>query len=126
MASGTPQWLNADGVKLFPDRDCNANLPGGLYENEPMPNSGGNTQKKLRSASSMTGFTFTAAADKHAKLQSINDRTFDYPLSWKDINGNIWRTVGFITYQSMETADNKGTVDMHPGEGQEGWALFEA
>lgn len=123
MATGTPKSINISGIRLFPDRDCNAKLPGGVYEVEALPHAGGSQKKLMRSSGGITGFTFKASKLEHEKLQELNDDPNEnLSLSYTDASRNIFRAIGFIKYDGLDDADNRGTVDMIPVDGF--WTLF--
>lgn len=125
MASGTLRQVIVAGIKLKVSADNDAKLPGGKYKNEPVPHSGGAEQKKVKVSGSITGINVIITALAHEQLQQINDRTDEYQLSLVDIQGNTWRTTGFIDYDGRQTADNKGSLDMHPTD-EDGFVLFAA
>lgn len=124
MAAGTFKKAVFDGLSLNIFATNAATLMGGNFENEPIPHSGGNAQKKTRRANSMTSFDFYTTAAEHEQLQELNDRTEAFPVSLVDINDNTFRANGFINYQGRTVDENKSTVDIHP-ENKKGFTLFQ-
>lgn len=122
-AKGTPREVKVDGLRAFPDRDCNARLPSGQYENEATPHAGGNQKKMLRASGALTNVTCQVTKTEFEKWQALNDDSRDnMSLSFIDRAGNVYRAVGWVEVEGLDDADNMMTLRLIPNKGI--WTLF--
>jgi hypothetical protein len=122
-ASGSPRKLTVDGLSSFIDRDCNARLPSGRFENEARPHSGGNQKKMLLGSGAISNITIKADKDEYERWQALNDDPREnMSLLFQDRGGNIFRAVGWVELEGMDDADNLATLRLVPANGV--WTLF--
>lgn len=124
--SGTPRKVTLDGITFDVMADANFSDSSHQFENEGTPTSG-RTMKKMTKKPAMTESVDIATNfDEYNIIVSLNDRTEIFSLSWEDVEGNVYRSKGFIKIDSpRETETNKTSIIMTVAS-PDGWSSFAA
>ena len=123
MTTGTPKKVTLDGTTFIVAADANFTEIPSKYENENMPTSGPNIQKKTRRAQNVEGIPLIVDGAELALLKDLSERTAAFSMSYELVSGDIYRATGGINLENRETEETRATVQLQP-EGD--WTPFLA
>lgn len=120
---GTPKKVVIDGVPFDAMADANFSQMNAKFENEGVPTSGRTLQKKVARVQKVESVTLASNAQEEALLRDFAERTDTYPLSYVDAGNNVYRTTGFITFESRETETGTSAIQLNATDA-DGWVPF--
>lgn len=122
--SGTPRKVTLDGITYDVMSDANFSDSGHTFENEGVPTSGRTMQKKVRKPAMTESVEIATNFNEYQNIKDLNDREDTFPISWEDVEGNVYRANGFINIDSpRETETNKTGIQIIV-EDADGWSPF--
>lgn len=121
--AGTLRKVTLDGVTYDVFADSNIKAIPSAYENTAVPTSGRNMHKMMRRAQTRESVTLVANGTEQEGIKALAERNTDFPMSYETAGGDVYRTTGFIEFESHETEENRATIQMHP---RQDWEAFLA
>lgn len=121
--TGTPRKITLDGVTFDVMADTNISEIGSRFENEPVPTSGRTMKKMTRRSQGAESVTVACNGEERTLLREFDERQENFSMSYELASGDVYRTVGFIIFESRETEEHRATIQMHPAETNE-WEEF--
>jgi len=119
--SGTLRKVTLDGVTFDVFADSDIKEVGSSHENSSIPTSGANLRKMVARSESREGLTLVCDGAGFALLKSLAEKLTDFPMSYEDASGDVYRANGWIEFEGRQTAENKATISMHP---RDTWSQF--
>lgn len=124
--SGTPRKLTLDGVSYDVAADTNVTMNQSPYETEGIPTSGRTMYKLTVRNQSAEGLPIMANPVTQQQLIDLASRIVTFPMALTMADGSVWRTVGLINYESLESEENRAGIMIIPDRSPGGWSLFAA
>lgn len=122
---GTPRKVTLDGITFDVMADANFSEMGSGNEKEAVPTSGRTLQKVTKRSKSVESITLACNGDEREVLEELDNRTENFPMSYENSSGDVYRAVGFIWFENRETETTSATIQMHPAEDNK-WEPFIA
>ena len=124
--SGTLRKLSLDGVPYDVAADINVTMNQSPFETEGVPTSGRTMYKMTLRTPTAEGITIVAPPTEQQQLIDLASRLETFPMAATLADGSVWRTVGKINYESLETEENRAGIVIIPDRAVDGWSLFAA
>lgn len=121
--AGTLRKVTLDGVTFDVFADTNISAIPSRYENTSVPTSGRNMRKMMRRAENRESVTLVANGAEQEALKVLADRLDDFPMSYENAAGDVFRTVGWIHFETHESEENRATIQLCP---RDTWEPFLA
>jgi len=121
--SGTPKKLILNGITFDFAADTNITEIGSTHENEVVPTSGRNFLKQTKRAENREGVTVIANGAEREILKELAESQAAFSMSYETAAGDVFRTVGWIEFESRETEENRATIQLLP---RDPWNSFLA
>ena len=121
--AGSIRKLTLDGISFDVMADANFNKTGSSTENDRIPTSGKSFKKMTKRVQKVESVVIKVNTDEDEILEGLADRLEDFPMSYTKADGSVYRATGSIEYESSETMENRGTVQLHPSDG---WEKFSS
>lgn len=122
---GTPRKVTLDGITFDVMADANFSEMGSGNEKEGVPTSGRTLQKITKRSKTVESVTLACNGDERSVLEELDSRLVNFPMSYENAAGDVYRSVGFIWFENRETENNSATIQMHPAEDNK-WEAFIA
>ena len=122
-ATGSIRKLTLDGITFDVMADSNFSETGAGFENDRIPTSGASIKKMTKRVQKVESVVIKANPEEKQRLQVLNDRLTDFPMSYTTADGSVFRTNGSINFETRETEENRATIQLHPSNG---WEIFNA
>lgn len=122
---GTPEKVTLDGITFDVMGDANFSAIKGRFENENVPTSGKNVQKKTARSQNVESVTLQCNAEEAELLKELSERKSAFPMSYETAAGDVFRSNGGINFGSHETESGTATVTLLP-EDRDGFVAFIA
>lgn len=122
---GSIEKVTLDGITFDVMGDANASATKGKYENENIPTSGKNVQKKTARSQNVESLNLQCNADEAELVKSLSERRSAFPMSYETAAGDIFRATGGINTEGHTTEDGSLPVTLLP-ESRDGFVLFGA
>jgi formate dehydrogenase assembly factor FdhD len=119
--SGSVRKLTLDGVTYNVAGDANFNEVEGLFENDTVVHSGGNSRKVTRRAAVRENVTIICNGAEFDQLKALSERLEDFPMSYETASGDVYRTTGWINLEHRETEENRVSMKLFP---RKQWSAF--
>ena len=120
---GSIRKVTLDGVTFAAMASANIKEIGSSYLNDAIPTSGKNVRKMTKRADIREGIELALNGAERDYVSALADRTDNFPMSYETASGDVYRTVGWIEFESMETEEGKATIKMIP---EDKWESFLA
>lgn len=120
---GSIRKVTLDGVTFAAMASANIKEIGSAYLNDAIPTSGKNVRKMTKRADIREGIELALNGAERDYVSALADRTDNFPMSYETASGDVYRTVGWIEFESMETEEGKATIKMIP---EDKWESFLA
>lgn len=112
--SGSIRKLTLDGITFDVMSDANLSKTGSQFENDRIATSGKSFKKMTKRVTKVESVVIKLNVDEDEILEGLAERLEDFPMSYTTASGSVYRAVGSIEYESFETMENRGTVQLHP------------
>ena len=112
--AGSLRKVTLDGITFDVMADTNVSEVGSQWENSAIPTSGRNMKKMVRRPENRESVILACNASERDVLHELAERTVDFPMSYETADGSVYRTVGFIEFETRETEENRATIQMIP------------
>lgn len=119
--AGTPKKLILDGITFDFAADTNISEIGSSYVNEVIPTSGRSFLKQTKRTENREGVTIIANGAERELLKALAERQTAFSMSYETAAGDVFRTVGWIEFETRETEENRATLQLLP---QAPWDSF--
>jgi hypothetical protein len=120
---GTPVSFTADGNTFNPTADAAPKGPKPKYETSTEMSSGRAFHKMVRQSQEMDGLSLSVTSDENEILIELNDRIDPYPMSYKNIAGDVYKGHGYVKIADPRDAQT-GVVGITALVDEKGWVLF--
>ena len=120
---GSIRKVTLDGVTFAAMASANIKEIGSAYLNDAIPTSGKNVRKMTKRADIREGIELALNGAERDYVSALADRIDNFPMSYETASGDVYRTVGWIEFESMETEEGKATIKMIP---EDKWESFLA
>ena len=114
--SGSVRLLILDSVTYRVHGDVDLESMIGKYENEALPTTGGNIQKKTLRVQSVTGLELSCSRSESEDVKALQERTESFPMILEYMNGDRVSANGFINFSGWTSAEQRGKVDLFPDD----------
>jgi len=121
--TGSIRKLTLDGVTFDVMADTNVNEMGSRYEVEAVPTSGRSLKKMVRRSEDRESVVVACNGAEREILKELAERIEDYSMSYETAAGDVYRTTGFIEFESRETEESRATLKLIP---RDRWESFVA
>jgi hypothetical protein len=111
---GTPEKLVLDGNTFFYTADADPAYGQPMWQNEAVPHSGGTMRKMVRRDTGSTGHTVKANGDELQTLKALQERPESFPMSWTNRAGDVYRTTGFINFDTASAQNGSVELALFP------------
>lgn len=125
-ASGTVRSIAIDGLPFRAAMDINVTLNQSPYENEAVPTTGKSMLKKTLRSPNAESIVLIVNPSEQDVLREFSERIDPFPLSQEWADGSVWRTVGWINFENVESQENRASVTFIPDRALGAWELFSA
>lgn len=119
--SGSIRNVTIDGVSYDVHADANLSKVPSKYQNEGVPTSGKTIRKMTKRIPSVGSLVIACDGAEADRLIALSESNQDVSMSYEDASGNVYRTQGFIEFETLETEENRGTLTMFP---RDKWSSF--
>ena len=124
--SGTIRKLMLNGIPFRVPGDINVTLNLSPFETEGVPSSG-QTMFKMTIRNPMAeGVVLLADPSEQDLLRGFADSLDSFPMSMTLADGSVYRTVGRINFENVETEENRAAIQLIPDRSLGAWELFVA
>lgn len=120
--SGSLRKLTLAGIPFNVISDSNITEMS-EFKNESISTSGVNIRKIIKQSSVREGVAISCNASERELLEKLSKSTKDIAINYETADGSVYRTTGWIEFESRETEDNKATLKLHP---RRSWTPFIA
>lgn len=124
--SGTIRKVILDGLPFSPAADVNATLNTSPFETEGVPSSGATMFKMTMRSPNVEGIPILADPVEQDILRQFSERLTSFPMSITLADNSVYRTVGRINFESVETEENRANIMLIPDRSIGAWELFAA
>lgn len=124
--SGTPRKVTINGLSFDVAADANITLNLSPYETEGVPSSGRTMFKMTLRSPNAEGIPIMADPVEQDTLRQIAEGLDSVPVSITLADTSVYRTVGRINFESVETEENRATIMIIPDRSLGAWQLFAA
>jgi len=125
MVSGTIRKVTLDGTTFDAMADANLSQAGSKFDNEPVPTSGRTIKKMTRRSMGVESVVLACNGQERKLLQELDERLDNFPISYEEASGDVYRCKGFIKFENRETEETRATIQLHPAE-TNNWEPFLA
>ncbi len=113
-ASGSVRKLTLSGITFDVLSDSNFNQTGSQTENDRIPTSGNSFQKKTKRIMKVESVIVKCDPNTRNTLEALADSLEDFSMSYTTADESVFRAKGSIEFESVETEENRGTIQLHP------------
>lgn len=121
--TGTLRKVTLDGVTYDVFADSNISAIPSAFENTAVPTSGRNMRKMVKRSQSRSGLVLVANGAEQDVLKALAEGLSDFPMSYETAAGDVYRSAGWIEFETHETEENRAAVTLHP---RQDWSAFLA
>lgn len=111
--SGSPRRVTIDGVTYNVAADANFSQTPPVTT-EGVKHSGGTMMKQTQEVGQVESVTLILTGSQNASLEEQAKRTGNYPMSYEDASGDVYRAVGMINLDNRETEENRRDITLIP------------
>ena len=111
--SGTPRKFTADGITFNVASDANFSQTPPV-ETEGVRHTGGTLMKKTLMVGQVESVTLIVTGAQNAQLEELAARNVNFPMSYEEASGDVYRAVGQINLDNRETEENRRDVTLIP------------
>ena len=124
--AGSLRKVVIDGLTFDVAADVNVTLMTSGFETEGIPTSGRTMFKMTFRSPNAEGVVLSADPTEQDVLRQISERLTSSPMSVTLADNSVYRTVGRINFENVETEENKATIVIIPDKSLGAWELFAA
>lgn len=124
--SGTPRKIILDGLPFVVAGDTNITLNISPFETEGVPSSGNTMFKMTRRSPNAESIPVLAEPAEQDILRQFSERISSFPMSITLADNSVYRTVGRINFENVETEENRANIMLIPDKSVGAWELFAA
>jgi len=124
--SGSFRKLTLDGVPYEAAGDVNVTFNASPYETEGIPSTGRIMYKMTLRPQNVEGLPILATPSEQDQIRALAERIGTFPMAMTWADGSVWRCVGKINFESVESEENRASIIIIPDRSPGGWTLFAA
>ena len=124
--SGTIRKVTLDGLPLFPAADVNVTLNLSPFEIEGIPSSGATMYKMTIRSPNAESIPILAEPVVQDIIRELSERLTSFPMTLTLADNSVYRTVGRINFENVETEENRANIMLIPNRSIGAWELFAA
>lgn len=120
--SGTPRRVTLDGLTLNVAFDANFSQTPPVTT-DGIRHTGGTMMKRTINTAQVESVTVITTGSQDDQLIELSKRTVNFPMSYEDAAGNVYRAKGQVNLDNRETEEGRRDITLIPDGG---WKSFLA